>query len=59
MTKNGLTGSRRKTLEAVITYLENNREHMTNTSRQVSRSAAVSSKAPVATWSKTGWSSPG
>jgi hypothetical protein len=28
MTKHGLTGSRRKTLEAAITYLENNREHM-------------------------------
>jgi hypothetical protein len=28
MTKHGLTGSRRKTLESAITYLENNREHM-------------------------------
>ncbi len=28
MTKHGLTGSRRKTLEAAITYLENNRGHM-------------------------------
>jgi hypothetical protein len=28
LTKHGLTGSRRKTLEAVIGYLENNREHM-------------------------------
>jgi hypothetical protein len=28
LTKHGLSGSRRKTLEAVITYLENNREHM-------------------------------
>jgi hypothetical protein len=28
LTKHGLTGSRRKTLESVITYLENNREHM-------------------------------
>jgi hypothetical protein len=28
LTKHGLTGSRRKTLEATITYLENNREQM-------------------------------
>jgi hypothetical protein len=28
LTKHGLTGSRRKALEAAITYLENNREHM-------------------------------
>ena len=28
LTKHHLTGSRRKTLESVITYLENNREHM-------------------------------
>jgi hypothetical protein len=28
LTKHALTGSRRKTLESVITYLENNREHM-------------------------------
>jgi hypothetical protein len=28
LTKHGLTGSRRQTLESVITYLENNREHM-------------------------------
>ncbi len=28
LTKQQLTGSRRKTLDAVITYLENNREHM-------------------------------
>ena len=28
LTKHKLTGSRRKTLESVITYLENNREHM-------------------------------
>jgi hypothetical protein len=28
LTKHGLTGSRRKTLESVITYLENNRGHM-------------------------------
>jgi hypothetical protein len=28
LTKHGLTGPRRKTLESVITYLENNREHM-------------------------------
>jgi hypothetical protein len=28
LTKHQLTGSRRKTLESVITYLENNREHM-------------------------------
>lgn len=28
LTKQRLTGSRRKTLEAAITYLENNREHM-------------------------------
>jgi hypothetical protein len=28
MTKRGLTGSRRKTLESAITYLENNRGHM-------------------------------
>ena len=28
LTKHGLTGSRRKTLESVITYMENNREHM-------------------------------
>lgn len=28
LTKHQLTGSRRKTLNAVITYLENNREHM-------------------------------
>ena len=28
LTKQGLTGSRRKTLEAVIGYLENNRQHM-------------------------------
>jgi hypothetical protein len=28
LTKHGLTGSRRKTLESVINYLENNREHM-------------------------------
>jgi hypothetical protein len=28
LTKHGLSGSRRKTLESVITYLENNRDHM-------------------------------
>jgi hypothetical protein len=28
LTKHGLTGSRRRTLESVITYLENNRDHM-------------------------------
>jgi hypothetical protein len=28
LTKHQLTGSRRKTLNSVITYLENNREHM-------------------------------
>jgi hypothetical protein len=28
LTKHGLTGSRRKTLESAMTYLENNREHM-------------------------------
>ncbi len=28
MTKQPLTGSRRKTLNSVITYLANNREHM-------------------------------
>jgi hypothetical protein len=28
LTKHGLTGSRRKTLESVLTYLENNREQM-------------------------------
>lgn len=28
LTKHGLTGTRRKTLESVVTYLANNREHM-------------------------------
>ncbi len=58
MTKHALSGSRRKTLESVITYLENNREHM-QYDEYLAAGYPIGSgvaEGPAVTWSRTGWS---